>query len=159
MAAPARSLRTHHHVAPQRPARRPALVVVPSPARRRAASAAVLVVVLLTTLMLASAVLSANLAPRQVQIDRLDQQLRQERERYGLLRRERAELRSPERLVAEAAALGMIPASETAFMQIDPDVVAEVQRSTGVVDVATITGAEQEFDRIGSVKRTVGNEP
>jgi hypothetical protein len=120
---------------------------------------AVLITALLAALMLSSAALSANLAPRQVQIDQLDRQLRAERERYGELRRERAELRSPQRLMTAASALGMVPASQTSFLQIDADVIAAVQRSTGSVEVTTSSGAEQEFDRIGSVKRTVAVEP
>lgn len=140
-------------------AARPSLRVVPIVRRRRAASVLVVLFVTLSGLMLASAAFSANLAPRQVEIDQLDRQLRAERERYGQLRRERAELRSPARLVEAASALGMVTAADSTFLEIDPDVVATVQRASGVVDVAAMSAAEEEFDRLGSVKRTVAVQP
>ena len=77
-----------------------------------------------------------------------------------MLRRERAELRSPGRLAAEAKKLGMVPASQTEFVSLDPDVVATVQRSgTTGQDGAADTTADAEFEQYADVKAQAGGAP
>ena len=67
------------------------------------------------------------------------------------LRRQRAELRSPARLSAAASDLGMIPATSSEFMSIDPDVVAAVQhehrRGRSTPSTPSATPALDEFGR------------
>jgi hypothetical protein len=140
------------HVTP-----RPQLVVVPR--RRRAARLIAVGCTLVFGLMLGAAAFQTQLAQRQLTLDTLDRNIRDAHEQYDVLRRERAELRSPGRLAAEATNLGMVPASQTEFVSIDPDVVAEVQRG-GVDDDGTndATVAE-EFERYAEVKAQAGSAP
>ena len=77
------------------PSPRPDLRVVPK--RRTAAIAALVIVVVVVALMLAAVVLHTRLAERQLEIDHLEQEVTQARERFYVLRQQRAELRSPTR--------------------------------------------------------------
>ena len=103
------------------------------PRRGRAARVVALVAFALCALMLATAAFQTQLPPRQMGIDALDREIRASRSHYDALRRQRAELLAPARLVAAASNLGMIPVTASVFMSIDPDVVATVQMSTGGV--------------------------
>jgi hypothetical protein len=140
------------HVAP-----RPQLVVVPR--RRRTARLVAAGCTVVFGLMLGAAAFQTQLARRQLNLDTMDRDIRAAHEQYDVLRRERAELRSPGRLAEEAAKLGMVPATQTEFVSIDPDVVAEVQRG-GVDDDGTndATVAE-EFERYAEVKAQAGSAP
>lgn len=138
-------------------ARRPQLVVV-APQRRTArwiAAGSVFVF----ALMIGAAAFQTQIARRQLELDTLDRRIRAAHEQYDVLRRERAELRSPGRLAQEAAALGMVPATQTQFATIDPSVIADVQRtgvSAGHEQVGTI---EQEFADYARVKAQAGGVP
>jgi len=116
------------------PAQRPVLGLVPR--RRRNARLVGLAFGLVFTMMLGAAAFQTQLARRQLTLDAIDRSIRVGREQYEVLRRERAELRSPGRLSEAATTLGMTPATQTDFISLDPSVVAVVQRSgaTGVVD-------------------------
>lgn len=140
------------HVVP-----RPELVLVPR--RRRAARLIAAGCVVVFGLMLGAAAFQTQLARRQLTLDTMDRKIRTAHEQYDVLRRERAELRSPGRLAAEATALGMEPASQTEFVTIDPDVVATVQRSgASGVDSGEPT-IEEEFDLYAEVKAQAGGAP
>jgi cell division protein FtsL len=120
-----------------RPATRPDLRIVPKP--RAAVNAALLLGFVVVVLMLGTVVLHTRLAERQVEIDRLEQQVEASHSRFDVLRQQRAELRSPTRLAIEGQRLGMIPAPSTEFLTVDPHTVAEVLAAAGVVDEATRT--------------------
>ena len=128
---------------------RPQLTVVPR--RRLAANAAALAVVVIGILMLAAVVLHTRLAERQLEIDRLEQQVANEHENFDVLRQQRAELRAPTRLASESAALGMYASPETEFAAVDPFVLAQVIASTGSADSAD--GAMAESDPLDQVRR------
>lgn len=108
-----------------------ALRVVPR--RRRAARYAGLLCALVVCSMLAAAAFQTQLARRQVELDKLDQAIHGAREQYEVLRRERASLRSPSRLSEVAKEIGMVPATETGFMVMSPDVLSIVQQSVGTL--------------------------
>lgn len=113
--------------------RRPALSVV----RRRprwpaVAGGAILVAVMVA--MLGAAVFHTQLAERQLQIDELERQVQQERARFDELRRDRAVLRSPQRIADEAAALGMVQGENSRFVQIDPMELARQLAAAGATD-------------------------
>jgi hypothetical protein len=76
-----------------------------------------------------------------------------------VLRRERAELRSPGRLATQAEALGMVPATQTEFITLDPDVIATVQRWGAPKDDHDETTIEQEFADYARVKAQAGGAP
>lgn len=104
------------------------------PRRRRAAWWIITAAGVVVTAMLAAAAFQTYLAQGQMEIDRLDRQMRETAAEYEALRQQRAELRSPGRLVAVAEARGMEPATETAFMTVSAEVVAIVRQSTGGLD-------------------------
>jgi len=141
------------HVTP-----RPQLVVVPT--RRRAARLIAVGCTIVFGLMLGAAAFQTQLARRQLTLDTVDRDIRAAHEQYDVLRRERAELRSPGRLSVEATNLGMVPATQTEFVAIDADVVATVQRS-GTADDSTNESAsvEDEFEQYADVKAQAGGAP
>jgi len=76
--------------------------------------------------------------------------------RFDELRRDRAVLRSPERISAEAAELGMVPADEVRFVEIDPQAFARQLAAAGATDDSTgrvivETGPLDQFRDVKSV--------
>lgn len=110
---------------------RPNLMLVPR--HRRAARIAVVACTVVVLAMLGAAAFQTLLAQRQLEIDKLTQGIDDARGDYEMLRRERAELRSPARLAQLAEEMGMVPATQSQFMTIAADVVATVQQSVGHV--------------------------
>jgi hypothetical protein len=139
------------HVAPA-----PRLALVPRRKRNARLIAAGSVVVF--GLMMGAAAFQTQIARRQLTLDTLDRDIHSSRDRYEVLRRERAELRSPGRLSTEAAALGMEPASQTQFVQLGADEVATVQRS-GAVSTDPAAAADVEFEQYADVKAQAQAEP
>jgi hypothetical protein len=139
------------HIKPE-----PRLSLVPRRKRNARLIAAASVVVF--GLMMGAAAFQTQIARRQLTLDSLDRDIRSGRERYEVLRRERAELRSPGRLSVEAAALGMEPASQTVFVQLGADEVATVQR-TGAASVDPAAAAEEQFQEYADVKAQTQAEP
>lgn len=115
----------------------PLTVVVPG--RRRVAWFMVSLTVLVGGVMIGAVLLHTRLAERQLQIDALERSVRDEQEQFDVLRAQRAELRSPTRLAAEAAALGMVPGTETEFIAVDPMVLAITIARTGEAPVGADT--------------------
>ena len=103
------------------------------PRRRRAAGFVATLSVLVGVVMLGAAVLHTRLAERQLEIDRLDDGVDAAQERFDVLRRQRAELRSPARLAEEAERLGMQPGSASEFIGVDPWVLATAIAASGRV--------------------------
>src|SRR5882672_8413508 len=102
----------------------PHLAVVPR--RRRTVSLIVCACALLFSLCLGAVAFQTKLAQNQLALDKVEREVATARERYDVLRRQRAELRSPNRLAIEATRLGMKPAENGEFMTITPDVAASV---------------------------------
>lgn len=140
------------HVTP-----RPQLVVVPR--RRRAARLIAVGCTVVFGLMLGAAAFQTQLARRQLTLDTMDRDIRAAHTQYDVLRRERAELRSPGRLVAEATQLGMVPATQTEFVAMDPDVVATVQREGVGDDQSSTVDVDAEFQQYAKVKAQAGGAP
>ena len=99
--------------------RGPALSVVRARSRWPAIAGGALLVAVMVA-MLGAAVFHTQLAERQLEIDQLERQVQEERARFDELRRDRAVLRSPQRIAAEAIALGMVTAETGRFVQVDP---------------------------------------
>ncbi len=129
----------------------PLKVVVPL--RRRTARLVAIGFAVVFVLMLGAAAFETQLAQRQVKLDKIDREINTATDDYNRLRRERAELQSPERLATEATKLGMQPSDSTDFVTIDPSIVAEIQRSAGgVFDTnATVLSPLDEFTRVKSI--------
>jgi len=88
--------------------------------------------------LLASAVLHGLLASGQTHLDQLDADLRQERTELAREQLELANLRSPERIAAEAAADGMVPATTVHWMSAaSGDETVVLRDGSGEADEAT----------------------
>ena len=140
------------HVAP-----RPSLQLVPR--RRLAARLIAAGFGLVFVLMLGAAAFQTQLARRQLTLDTLDRRIAAAHEQYDMLRRQRAELRSPGRLAEEATKLGMVPAHQTQFVALDPDVVATVQRSGAPASHVAAPTVDDEFKAYATVKAKAGGAP
>ena len=136
------------------PAARPQLTVVPR--RRRTARLVTVAAFVMSCLMLGAAAFQTQLARRQVELDRVDSQIRAARNQFNELRQQRAELRSPDRLATTGASLGMRAAMKTEFIAIDPNVVAEVQQSAGGVFDPGAGASDPVFEQFKIVKSIAG---
>ncbi len=137
---------------------KPQLSLVPR--RRRAAGFAVALSIVLAGLMLGSAVLHTSLAERQLEIDRLERSVAAAQERFDVLRRARAELRSPTRLSAEGTRIGMHPAATSEFVPVDGLTVAIAIAATGeVLDDQDAIESLQPLDQFRLVKEVSGETP
>jgi cell division protein FtsL len=76
----------------------------------------VLLTLLLFVALFGVAVSHALLIEGQARLDELDKQVAAEQQRYERLRLEQAELEAPDRIVAEAAEMGMVPAGEVTWL-------------------------------------------
>ncbi len=114
---------------------------------------------LLVAVMMGAAAFQTQLARRQVELDRLDSEIHSARERYEELRRERAELRSPAHLSDVAADRGMVQATEAGFMVLSPEVLAEVQRSAGMIVGAGDAEQGDPLEQFRDVKSVTDGAP
>jgi hypothetical protein len=143
-------------VAPRRP--RPELLVVPR-RRRRTASIMALGCILLFSMLLGTVALQTRIAQNQLALDKTDRAVKAARERYDLLRRARAELRSPNRLAVEADRLGMIPAEKGEFMTIAPATVAHLMATSGWLANNPAENSVSSLEQFGQVKAVAGDAP
>ena len=116
-------------------------------------------IVIVVGVMMTIVVAQTRIAENQMRIDRIDEQITAERDRYNTLRLERSSLRDPARLVANARAIGMQPGVGTDFTSVDPYTVAAVLVSTGGVDSELLDATENPFEAYGHFKATVGGKP
>jgi hypothetical protein len=137
-----------------KPAERAQLIVVPR--RRRTARLVTVAAFFVSCLMLGAAAFQTQLARRQVELDRINSQIRTARNDFNDLREQRAELRSPQRLATSGASLGMRAAMKTEFIDIDPEVVAEVQESAGGVFDPGTEASDPVFEQFKIVKSIAG---
>lgn len=136
--------------------RRDHLRVVPPPsarpARRRHTGAIVVVAMgLLFASLLASAIFHGLLASGQTHLDQLDAELQEERTALAQEQMELAHLRSPERIAAEAAAAGMVPADTQHWVSAgtgDESIVVrdttEPTDTTDTTDTTEVPGAAED---------------
>ena len=124
---------------------RPLLEAVPG--RRRFARFAVALTVMIGAVMIGAVLLHTRLAERQLIIDDLNRSLIEQREEFDVLRAQRAELRSPNRLAVGAGALGMVPGTESEFVDVDPALLAVTIARTGELPAgeASIVGTDARW--------------
>jgi Xaa-Pro aminopeptidase len=133
----------------------PALSVVSSRQRWPAVAGGVVLLAVMAA-MLGAAVFHTQLAERQLDIDQLERQVQEERARFDELRRDRAVLRSPQRIADEARALGMAPGETSRFIAVDPMQLAAQLAASGVTTddtnrVIIETGPLDQFRDVKSV--------
>ncbi|MEI8240951.1 MAG: hypothetical protein WCI22_16170, partial [Actinomycetota bacterium] len=133
---------------------KPKLTLVPR--RRRTARLVAAGSAVVFGLMIGAAAFQTQVARRQVRLDTMDGQIRDARTQYDVLRRTRAELRSPGRLAMEATSLGMEPATQTQFITLDPKVLAEVQRTGLRPEHTKALTIDDEFATYAHVKAQAG---
>lgn len=134
---------------------RPQLTVV-APRRRRNARLVAIAAFFASSLMLGAAAFQTQLARRQVELDQVNRQIRAARNDFNDLRSQRAELRSPNRLAASGAAMGMTTVANTEFLDISPEVIAAVQLSAGGVFDPGAEAQDPVFEEFKVVKSVAG---
>jgi hypothetical protein len=122
------------------------------------------ITVLVGILMIGAVVVHTRLAERQLDIDQLERDVRTEQQTFDALRAQRAQLRSPTRLAAEADAMGMITGTESTFVSVDPMVLAITIARTGEVPVtddplADSTARMRPLDQFRVVKSLDAEAP
>lgn len=108
---------------------RPSLRVVSRPRRRVRAVAVVFGMTFAG--MLGVTALEIRLAQHQLEIDRIEQSVDVARDRFTDLRKANASLRSPERLLAEAHAMGMVTGRAKDFATVSPETATAVVLAAG----------------------------
>ena len=134
------------------------------PARRRVAWFAVTLTVLVSAVMMLAIGLHTRIAERQLEIDELERGVRSAQEEFDVLRSQRAELRSPTRISADALELGMVVGSESQFVAVDPMTLAITIARTGQVPVddQILVGSDQQLeplDQFRLVKQVSAEAP
>ena len=137
---------------------RPHLEIV-VPHRRRAMSLVVISGLLLFTMLIGAVAFQTQIARNQLALDKTERAVTAARDRYDVLRRQRAELRSPNRLSVEATRLDMVPAANGEFMMVDADVVASVMASASGLPDAVGSQVQSSLDQFGAVKGLTGDFP
>jgi hypothetical protein len=149
--------RTTAVVRPISAANGPQLAVVPR--RRRTVGVIVSACVVVFGLCLGAVAFQTRLAQNQLALDRTERAVKDARERYDILRRQRAELRSPNRLALEAIRLGMVPAENGEFMTVPPEVVAAVAAAASGLPNPVSETNESSFSQFSEVKSVTGDVP
>ena len=112
---------------------KPQLRVV-QPVTRSKFSKVTLVIVTLASLFGFIVIFQTVIAEQQLRLDKVSSDVRLARQHYNELRQQRAELRAPDYLRAQAIMLGMWPGSGAKFEEIPAEVVTMVLASTGEMD-------------------------
>lgn len=136
---------------------KPRLELVPR--RRRAAGIIAASCIVLFGLLLGAVAFQTRIAQNQLALDKTERAVRDARERYDILRRQRSQLRSPARLAVEAARLGMQPAENGEFMTVDPDVVASVAASASGLPEQASADHATSLEQFGEVKSVTEGAP
>jgi hypothetical protein len=127
--------------------------------RRRALPLVVVCGLLLFGMLIGTVAFQTQIARNQLALDKVEKEVAAARDRYDVLRRQRAELRSPDRLAVEARQLGMSPAGTSEFMTITPDVVAAVAAAASALPPDIGDSAPTSLDQFGEVKAVTGDVP
>jgi hypothetical protein len=140
---------------------RPDLKVVPGRGRRWPAVVGGFVLLLVLAAMFGAAVFHTQLAERQLEVDRLEREVAEERVRFDELRRDRAVLRSPERIAEEATRLGMVPSDSVRFIAVDPMELAIQLAAAGVTEdgVGRVIAEPDPLDQFRDVKAVSEGQP
>jgi len=95
-----------------------------------------MLIVVLTSVLAFIVIFQTVIAEQQLRLDRVSTDVRLARQHYNELRQQRAELRAPDYLRAQAIILGMWPGSGAKFEDVPAEVVTMVLAATGEMDAA-----------------------
>jgi len=130
-----------------------------APRRRRAMPLVVVCGLLLFGMLIGTVAFQTQIARNQLALDKVEKEVAAARDRYDVLRRQRAELRSPDRLAVEARQMGMSPAGSSEFMTITPEEVAVVAAAASALPPDVGDSAPSSLDQFGEVKGLTGDVP
>lgn len=130
-----------------------------SSASRRFVKIGASLLFVLVAIMMAVVVAQTRIAENQMRIDRIEDDIAAERDRYNSLRLERSTLREPARLVIEARALGMQPGIGIDFTTVEPMTIAAVLVATGGVDPELLDDSDDPLREYGEFKSILGGQP
>lgn len=133
---------------------RPVLTVIEGGQRRYAKAMATATGV--AVLMFCVVVGRAHMAEQQMRLDRLNSDVRRARIHFDELRAARAELQSPDVLLTQARAMGMVPSVGNKVVSVPPEVAAAVAGTVGKVDADIADSVESPLDEFGRIKASVG---
>ena len=148
------------HLRPVESAPKPELQLV-GRRRRWPFFAAGFIVLLVLAAMLGAAIFHTQLAERQLEIDALSTQVREEREHFNELRLKVSGLRSPERLAVEAKRLNMVQAPRSAYLEVDKWKMAQQLAAAGPVGdgVGQVIVDEGLLDQFLEIKASSAGQP
>ena len=109
---------------------------VVKPVTKSKFSKATMLIVVLTSVLAFIVIFQTVIAEQQLRLDRVSTDVRLARQHYNELRQQRAELRAPDYLRAQAIILGMWPGSGAKFEDVPAEVVTMVLAATGEMDAA-----------------------
>lgn len=161
MAVPLRNSPSKKRAVVSASKRKPRLAVV-APRRRRWPAVFVgIAIFVVIGGMLGAAVFHTQLAQRQLEIDGLERSVDDASERFDELRRDRAVLRSPERVADEAVRLGMVRGTTSDFVLIDPSDLARQIAAGGAAatDTVRILDDTDPLDQFRDVKAVSAGQP
>lgn len=98
----------------------------------------------------------AHMAEQQLRLDKLNQDVRRARAHFDSLRAERAELQSPDVLIARARSMGLVPSLGNRVVSVPAELAASVVATVGAIDADIGSDVASALDEFGRIKATVG---
>ena len=132
---------------------RPRLTLVTGGRRRWAGAATLFVSFIVVALVVVAG--RVHMASQQIELDRINNDVRRARTYFDTLRSERARLLSPENLIAEAVRAGMKPGSSNRIVEVDGATAVYLATRVGTLDPDLGARIESPLDEFGRIKAAV----
>ncbi len=140
-------------VAHTAPAERPRLTLVTGGGRKWAGAASLFVSFIIVALVVVAG--RVHMASQQIELDRLNNDVRRARTYFDTLRSERARLLSPENLIAEAVRAGMKQGTRNRIVDVDRATAVFLATRVGTLDPDLGDRVESPLDEFGRIKAAV----
>jgi hypothetical protein len=95
------------------------------------------------------------MASQQIELDRINNDVRRARTYFDTLRSERARLLSPENLIAEAVRAGMKQGTSNRIVEVDVATAVHLATRVGMLDPDLGARVESPLDEFGRIKAAV----
>lgn len=96
-----------------------------------------------------------HMASQQIELDRLNNDVRRARIYFDSLRSDRARLLSPENLIAEAARAGLSTGRSNRIIEVDTATAVFLATRVGTIDADIGASVESPLDEFGRIKAAV----
>ena len=136
---------------------RPRLSVVAQPERWYMRIMSIVASVVVLMFLVVS--LRAHMAQQEMRLDKLNYDISRAREHFETLRAQRANMQSPELLIAQARTIGLVPSVGSRPIDVPAETAAEVAATVGKVDSDVIAHTESPLDEFGRMKATTLGAP